>query len=255
MHESKRLLGAQRRSPFSAHRPRNESKKRRDQPAYDINETCCATSVVAKNLNSFSGGQDERNFQTVAPSDITNTAAPLKTTLDQSMQNTLTGQLKSGEAIASPICTTTQTSDYQAGQEATQVKVTVSETCSAVAYNQDTLQAKVSQLLTAQAQLHLGTGYSMLDTPQVNITQAKSQEKTVIVSFSAQSTWIYALSSAQQRHIKAIIAGKNTQQALQLLSRLPGIERVSLTSSGFGDSSRIPKDISSIHLLIFYATA
>ena len=226
-----------------------------NMPAYDINETCCATSVVAKNLNSFSGGQDERNFQTVAPSDITNTAAPLKTTLDQSMQNTLTGQLKSGEAIASPICTTTQTSDHQAGQEATQVKVTVSETCSAVAYNQDTLQAKVTQLLTAQAQRHLGTGYSMLDTPQVNITQARSQEKTVIVSFSAQSTWIYALSSAQQRHIKAIIAGKNTQQALQFLSRLPGIERVSLTSSGFGDSSRIPKGISSIHLLLFSAAA
>src|SRR5207248_10256245 len=32
--------------------------------AYDINQACCATSVLAKNINAFYGGQDERTYTT-----------------------------------------------------------------------------------------------------------------------------------------------------------------------------------------------
>jgi hypothetical protein len=221
--------------------------------AGDINSTV-AIAVLAKNTSAFYGGQDERNFQTVAKSDITNTAAPLKTTLDQSMQDTLTGQLKSGEALASPHCTPTTTTDHQTGQEATEVKVTVSETCSGIAYNTQELTSKVTQLLTSQATTKLGAGYSILESPQITITSA-TPAKQVTLSFTSVSTWVYALTTKDQQAIKKLIAGKNTDKALQLLSALPGIERVSLQSSGFGDSSRIPKDISSIHLLIFSAAA
>ena len=220
--------------------------------AYDINETCCASGILAKNTQAFYSGQDERNFQTVAKSDIDHVASPLKTTLDQSMQNTLSGQLKSGEALTSPTCTRTTTADHQAGQEAKEVKVTESETCSAVAYNQDSLQAQVTQLLTTQATKKLGTGYSMLDAPQVNVTQAQPHGNKVVVAFTAQSAWIYALGSQEQQAIKRLIAGKTTEKALQLLTRLPGIERASMQSSGFGDSSRIPKEISSIKLTLYY---
>ncbi len=95
----------------------------------------------------------------------------------------------------------------------------------------------------------------MLDTPQVNVTQANIDENKVVLSFNAQSAWIYALSNTEQQSLKKLIAGKNTDTALQPLAALPGIERVSLQTPGFGDSSRIPKDISSIHLLIFSAAA
>ncbi len=221
--------------------------------AYDINQGCCATAIKAVNTTPFSGGQDERDFQTVAPSDITNAAAPLKTPLDQSMQDTLTGQLKSGEALTAPTCTKTATADHQAGQEAKEVKVTVSETCSGIAYNSQELTSKVTQLLTAQATKKLETGYSILGYPQVNITQAAAQNTKVMLSFKAQSTWVYALTSQDQQHSKKLLAGKTTAKALQLLTRLPGIERVSLQSSGFGDGNRIPKDISYIHLALFYS--
>ena len=221
-------------------------------PLGDINQGCCATAIKAVNTTPFSGGQDERDFQTVASSDITHAAAPLKTTLDQSMQDTLTGQLKSGEALTSPTCTKTATADHQAGQEAKEVKVTVSEICSAVAYNQETLQAQVTQLLTNQATTKLGSGYSMLDGPQVQVTQAAAQNAKVMLFFKAQSTWVYALSRQEQQAIKKLIAGKTTEKALQLLTRLPGIERASIQSSGFGDSSRIPKEISSIKLTLYY---
>jgi hypothetical protein len=46
-------------------------------PAYDINQACCAISVLAKNTQPWTGGQDERDFHTVAKSDIGRAASPL----------------------------------------------------------------------------------------------------------------------------------------------------------------------------------
>src|SRR5260370_30983165 len=103
--------------------------------AYDINQTCCATSILVKNTAPFSGGQDARDFQTVTKQDIANAAASLKTTLAQSMQGALTGQVKTGEALITPPCTPKARPDHQIGDEATQIKVTLSETCSGVAYH------------------------------------------------------------------------------------------------------------------------
>ena len=221
--------------------------------ALDINTTV-SSAVFVKNLNAFTGGQDERNFQTVAKTDITNAAAPLKATVTQDSNAALQGQLKTNEVLVTPSCATTSTSDHRVGDEATTVKVTVSETCSAVAYDQDTLQAKVTDLLNRQAAKKLSSGYSILGNPQITVTSATTA-KQVTLSFSSVSTWAYALSSAEQKNIKNIIAGKTKEQAIQRLYSLPGIESVSMRTSGFGDDTRIPKDISQIHVLIIYAAA
>ncbi len=217
----------------------------------DINQGCCATAIKAVNTASFSGGQDERDFQTVAKSDITSTEAPLKATLAQSVQGALQGQLKNNEGVVMPSCTTSTTSDHRPGEEAAAVKVTVSETCSGVAYNSQQLEASVTLLLLTQATKKLGAGYSLLSDPHITVTGAASA-KQVTLSFTSVSTWVYALSSAEQNHIKKLIAGKTTEKALQLLLSLPGIERVSLQSSGFGDAARLPKDPRTIHLLLIY---
>lgn len=230
------------------------SGSRGNIPTYDISQPCCLASVIAKNLQSFTGGQDERNFQTVAKSDIDNTAAPLKDTLTQSLQGALTGQLKNGETLKILPCNPTVIPDRHTGQEATQVKVTVSLTCSGIAYNDQELTDKVTQLLTSQATTKLGAGYSILGNPQITVNSATTA-KQVILSFTTVSTWAYALTSQEQEHIKTIMAGKTKQQALQLLYSLPGIESVSMQSSGFGDDNRIPKDTKYIHLLIIYASA
>lgn len=220
-------------------------------PAYDIT-IALSNDLTVKNLTPFHGGQDERDFQTVTKSDIANAVTPLKETVSESVNGALQGQLKTNESLVRPLCTTTITPDHRPGEEAAIVKVTVSETCSAVAYNQNMLQAKVTDLLNHQATAKLGAGYSMLESPQVNITRASTQNTKMVLSFKAQSTWIYALSDIQQKIIKRLIAGKNTQRAMQLLSSLPGIERASTHFAGFGDDTRMPKNLSNIHLLIFY---
>src|SRR5262249_43387798 len=50
-------------------------------PAYDINQACCAVSVLAKNTQPFTGGQDERTYTTVTHKDIHSISTVLKTTL------------------------------------------------------------------------------------------------------------------------------------------------------------------------------
>jgi len=216
-------------------------------PAGDINQPCCETAIKAVNTTSFSGGQDERDFRTVTKIDIATIAATLKTSLVQSMQGALTGQLKSNESFVALPCTPTTTADHQTGQEATQVKVTVSETCSAVAYNSLQVETRAMQLLIIQEEKKLGTGYSELGDPQVSVTTASAQNKKVVVSFNAQGLWVYALATQEQQYIKKLIAGKTKENAMQLLSALPGIERASIQWS---DDTKLPKDTLYIHLVI-----
>ena len=124
--------------------------------AYDVNQQCCATAIKAVNTAFFSGGQDERNFQFVTKSDIENAAIPLKAAVSQSVTAALQTQLKDNEQLQSLPCAPQVSADHQINEEATSVKVTATLMCSAVAYNQTTLEQQATQLLTTQAFKKLG---------------------------------------------------------------------------------------------------
>jgi hypothetical protein len=219
-------------------------------PAYDMNQACCAASVLAKNTQPFTGGQDERDFQTVAKSDIASTATPLKTSLAQSLSGAFQGQLKPNEQLHLLPCTPTVSSDHQPGQEAALVKVTVSQTCSAAAYNSQELATRAATLLSQQALQKMGAGYRSYGMVQVNVTKASIPNSSkVFLSFHVQGTWIYALSQTAQQRIKAIIAGKTTQEALQMLAALPGIEQASIQ---WGDDTKLPTNTESIRVVVMY---
>jgi hypothetical protein len=220
---------------------------RENIPGYDINVVCCATSVLAKNTNPFTGGQDERNYQTVEIADIAMVATPLKTAVARSMQGAMQGQLTPQEQLYLPPCTPIVTSDHQPGQEATHVTVTVAQTCNAVVYNSQELETKALDLLTHQAKTTVGTGFSLLGRVNVTVTQAtiaNTHPTPVILSFHAQGTWVYAIGNAAQEHIKRLIAGKTRPVALRELLSLPGVERVSIAWS---DDTRLPKNPVYIH--------
>jgi len=218
-----------------------------------INQACCFASVFAKNLDRFTGGQNERDYQTVANADIGNAEAPVKLSLAKRLTTALRQQLHSGEVLISPRCTTQVTPDHQPGEEATQVTITASETCTAAAYNQNTLQATVTALLTPKATKQLGSGYRLIGNPRITVTSAAAA-KQVRLSFTSSSTWTYALNAREQRSIKKIIAGKNNQDALKLLFSMPGIANAAIQWSGFGDDTRLPKDPDNIHLALVLRT-
>jgi len=216
-------------------------------PAYDITQVCCAPSVLAKNSYSFSGGQDERNFQTVAKADIANAASPLETTLAASSNGALHGQLHQGEKLLPLPCSRAIAPNHQPGQEATQVTVTVSQTCRAVAYDETVLQAKVTPLLTTQAEQRRGAGYSRRGTVAVTIIQATVSNNKPFLIFSSHGTWVYAISNATQEQIKISIAGKTKQDAVHLIQSVPGIASASIA---WDENSKLPKDTRSLRLVL-----
>jgi hypothetical protein len=216
-------------------------------PAYDIQQACCASAVLAKNTASFTGGQDQRDFHTVAPSDIAAIATPLKTTLAHSMQGALNGQLTPQEHLSMLSCAPAQTADHQPGQEAVQVKVTVSETCSAVAYNPNELAAQATALLSLKAATTLKAAYSLFGEARVEVTQAHithTPTPLVFVTFAAQATWVYALTPSSQQQIKHLLAGTTKQAAVHLLASQPGIANASIA---WADDTKLPKDTRNIH--------
>ncbi len=221
-------------------------------PPGDINQACCANAVLAKNTTPFHGGQDERDYQTVTKQDISTGAATLKPAVAQSMQAALHTHLHQSEDIFVLPCAPTVRADHQPDEEAGQVTITVSETCSAVAYDNAALQAKATDLLSHQARQQLGTGYSLLGNAQVTVNQAEVSHAIPTLVFTCQGTWVYALSQEAQEHIKTLLAGKTKQEALQILGALPGIEQASIR---WDEQTKLPESPNALHLVILVPTS
>jgi len=219
-------------------------------PAYDISQACCASAVLVKNTTPFYNGQDKRDYKSVAGRDIDILSASLKTSLAQSMQGALQGLVKPNEGLQTLPCSPNVTADHQTGQEAVLVKVTVSETCSGVAYSQKVLQNLATDLLSQEAVKKLGPGYSLLGTVHMTIIQATVSHMSPTLAFSCQGMWVYMLSDTAQEHLKHLIAGKRKDQAISVLSHVPGIEAASI--AGVDDNQSLPKNPS---FIIFHSFA
>ncbi len=216
-------------------------------PARDINAGCCATAVLAVNLTPFSGGQDKRDFSFVTKSDIENAATPLKAALVQSVTAALQTQLSGQEQLATFPCAPQVSADHQVNDEAAQVKVTATLTCSAAAYSQTTLEQQATKLLTAQALKTVGPGFILYGATQITISHAIPTRPTPTLVLSLSGIWTYTLSSSQQQHIKDLVKGKTYREALSILRSLPGIEKVSLA---WDENAKLPRDTKDIHVLL-----
>jgi hypothetical protein len=218
-------------------------------PAGEIN-TALSTGVYVKNLAPFTGGQDARDFQIVTRQDQDSTAALLQQKVTASMNAALQEQLLPGQALQTIPCSPTTTTDPAVGAEATQVRITVAESCTAIAYNNQELTNRATRLLLTQATRTLGPGYMLVGNVQVTLTQATAHPTSSAVSlfFTGQSTWVYTLTNRMQQQIKALVAGKPRLTALRLLARLPGLHQVSI--SGIPDNQLLPDDLTHLHVLL-----
>jgi hypothetical protein len=218
-------------------------------PAYDINQACCAASVLAKNTQPFTGGQDERDFQTVTKQDISSVVTPLKTAVAQSVNGAFQGQLKPDEALTTPQCTPSVFSNHKIGDEAASVQASVSETCKVIAYSQQSLQTAASQVMHATL-VYLRTPYQLIGPIQTTVRSVSMQNGKPILTATIHGVWVYQVNEG---HIKTLVVGKHKLTAIQLLLRLPGVQRVSI--DGISDNSLLPDDLSFIHVLIFVAVS
>jgi len=217
--------------------------------AGDIYGKCCRDNVFVSN-GPFGGGQNARSYQMVTRQDINTAASSLKTSLDQSVLAALKQQAQPDESLVTPVpCSATLTPDHQAGSEATQVKVVVSETCTGEVYTASALHDLLMRAITQQASKQLGNGYNLVGDLQTSITRAtmNTRQETLILQVKVISTWMYQFSQALQDKIKLAIRGKSKEEATTLLRHMPGIQTVSIRVS---NSSALPADVQHIHLLI-----
>ena len=215
--------------------------------ADDLYGKCCRDDVFVSN-GPFHGGLDARSYQMVTQQNINNAVSIVKAGLDQSAQAALGQQAQPGETLVTPVpCTSTVIADHKAGEEASYVRVTVSEICAGEVYATNALHDVLMQTIARQATGQLGAGYGLVGDIQASVTKATLNPHQGIATLQVKviSTWAYQLSQAQQDQIKLAIRGKSKEEATMLLLHMTGIQTVSISIK---HSNAIPTDMQHIHL-------
>jgi len=221
--------------------------------AYNVNQACCTTSVLAKNTEAFSGGTDAKDVTFVTQDDIQRIATSLTATLGTSEQAALQAQLIPGEGLSILPCSNVLRSDHLIGDQAQQVTVTLSQTCTAVVYSTAFLLDKATRLLTQAAAQQLGTAYRLMGTMQVSIlhpTHIDQRRGLAIIAVRVDAVYSYQLSQSETHHLAILIAGKSKQQAQHILLAEPGIQGVTIQVANV---TTLPTDPMRIRFLIFYS--
>jgi hypothetical protein len=221
--------------------------------AGDIYGACCRANVFVSN-GPFSGGQNARRYPMVTQSDLDHAIKSLQASMTQSIHATFQAQLQPGEAVSHPSCQMKTTADHKVGEEATQVSITVTTTCSDVAYQTQAVEAQVTHDLEQQAHTQLGDGYAITGDPHVTVTQSRSQGSMLTLQIKGQASFAYQFQGRLQA-LKQQIAGMSKQEATAFLTQQPGVSAVSLDiSSPIGtNTATIPQDSNAIHITVLYS--
>ncbi len=220
---------------------------------YDINGSCCGASTLVKNTTSFTRGQNARDYTVVTGGDILNVATSLKTSLTKSEQGALNAQLTEGEALIPSPCKQATTANHRIGEEAKEVTITVSETCSGIAYNAHTLHLLATQMITKKALQRLGTGYTILGNITASVIHAIITDQAgriATLTMKLDATFIYQITPGEKQQLVNMIAGKSKSSALHTLVSQSGIQAASIRFIG-GDI--LPHDPNHITISMVYS--
>jgi VCBS repeat-containing protein len=222
-------------------------------PANDFsNLQCCAANVSVGNLAAFTGGKNPQTYTYVEQSDIDSATSQLSSTLSQSAQTGVVGQILPGERLIGPInCVPDVTSNHLAGDIAAKVTVTVTETCSGEVYDQLQAYTKAEELLRADAMKSPGANYALLGDIITTITQTVLVNKTGKISLlvKAGGVWVYQFSDIQKRQLAQRIVGKSENDAVAVLAAANGVRSVNVQVNG-GDGNTLPGDTRHIIVVV-----
>lgn len=212
----------------------------------DVYGPCCRLNISAVN-SPFTGGQPARDYATVIEQDVASVVSSLTKSLLQSERAALQTQVASDETLITPLpCQQTITPDHQPGEEATQVHVTVSETCNGVVYNTQRYQEQLVQRVTQQAGAHL-EGYHMTGLQQT-VDQVTPTQQGVALQVHLTATYAYQFTQEQQQALISKAASKSKAQATNALLQAPGVQSVAISLTD--KDTRLPADAKRIHLIV-----
>jgi VCBS repeat-containing protein len=201
---------------------------------------------VCWSINSdspFTGGTDPKPYTAVAQSDIDGAANSLITANQPDAQQVVQGQVQSNEQlIGTPQCSPNTSADHKAGDQASQVTVTVTFTCTGEAYDHAGALALANTLLTTQAESSPGVGYALVGQIKTQVTTATPDSQgAVTLTVAAEGVWAYQFNDAQKQSLAGLIAGKSKQEAIQVLQAQRGVAQVAIHLSG-GNGQTLPTD-------------
>ncbi|HEY7415063.1 MAG TPA: hypothetical protein VH593_07710, partial [Ktedonobacteraceae bacterium] len=217
-----------------------------------INGTCCSgtNAVFVRNDAAFVGGQDAKNYSFVQQGDVNAFVNSATQQLTNQANNALRHQLRSGEQLAQATnCPSTMTHSDPIGDQGVNVTsstVTVSVTCSSVAYDANGMQSLVSQLLQKQAASSVGQGYALEGNIVLQSQVQQVNNDTVSLLVNAKGLWVYQFSTQQKQQLARLIAGKSINSAKAILQAQPGIHAVTVSSN----NATLPTDPSQIAVVV-----
>ena len=216
--------------------------------AGDINGACCRDYVFARN-SAFSGGLDARDYPTPTNTDIEKAVSNMTSTLLESMTADAQGQLRSGEAVLPPQCTMKSASNIAPGGEAAKITVSLISTCSAYSYNQTDVTSKEAVSFTQTIASQLGSGYAPDKAIKAQVTSVKAQNATAHITVSLSGTAVYHFSDSEMQHMKAMIAGKSSNQATLLLLKMRGVHMAGVQIAQ--ERATVPSDDRAIAIAVY----
>lgn len=217
--------------------------------AQDLYGACCREGVYVQNTAAYRGGQNARTFPMVTAQDVAKVEGVLHPQLNTSMKAAFLTDLAPGESLVTPFaCREDVEGSAGIGEEATSLTLTLTDTCTALAYHTQELATLVTQQLMIQADHRFGQGYTLMGTiiPTIlNAIPAPGKPNTQLLTVKGTGTWAYQFNEQQIEQMARAVAGKSAAQATSILLHTPGVSQVELGTSG-----TLPADPAHIHVLV-----
>jgi Baseplate J-like protein len=215
--------------------------------ASDLDQACCATSVLAENLAPFTGGQDAQTYHVVAQADIDTTLRQLTPEVQEAVQARLRAALHAGEQLAPLPCQQHWTSSARAGQAASHVRVTFTIRCQGVVYQSAAIQARASTWLVQQGLRQTGMAVRIVGEVRVSLSSVALTQNEAILTFAASAMLMPDWKSHDLQHLTASVAGKTPADATAWLRRQAGLREAHVIVFG---GTALPDDPARIHIVI-----
>lgn len=176
--------------------------------------------LTVRNVTSFTGGRDARTFRAVAATDLAAVTTTVSRTVTQAFPTAF--PLRPGEAAIPTHCLVMTSPNHQAGEEATSVTVTMSETCAAIAYSQRDLTRAATAAFT---KTRPGASYHIVG--DVQTTLQSLSPFTVTLS----GKWAYTFSQDYQDYLAEQIQGDTPEKARAYLLKIGVISYASVPNT------------------------
>jgi hypothetical protein len=219
-------------------------------PAHTIDTRCCGSPfVIATNTTPFTGGQDARSYSFIQISDIHTAVTDLLAHLTPQATAALYNEARQGEQLVTPLCTPHTTSSQDPGAEAVAVTVSVTQTCTSVAYQTASLNLVATRILSQRTTL---AKYEQVGTTQVTVNGSTYANQTVTLKVSVSGIWVYRFTKAKLEQLTHQIAGESQEQAQATLERGDGVAGVSIHVQRLDFQDQLPTNPQRIHVQFWY---